>query len=96
MKREQGIMRASMSDSISRFRLTNMSGTRKLLAGALGISGVLAAGITALAAGKSPVLPLQVPSSVSTPKPEGNPYGLTVVPPGFPRGGIVAPGDLLV
>ena len=64
------------------------------LAGVIGIAGVLAAG-TALAARKSPVLPLQVPSSVITPAPEGNPYGLTVVPSGFPKGGIIAPGDLL-
>jgi hypothetical protein len=65
------------------------------LAGVVGLAGVLAVS-TASAAGKSPVLPLQLPSSVSTPKPEGNPYGLTVVPSGFPKGGIVAPGDLLV
>ena len=39
---------------------------------------------------------MQVPSSVSTPTPEGNPYGLTMVPSGFPKGGIVSPGDLLV
>jgi hypothetical protein len=70
-------------------------GSRRKLAGVLGMVGVLAT-VTALAAGKSPVLPLQVPSSVSTPTPEGNPYGLTVVPSGFPKGGIVAPGDLLV
>ena len=65
------------------------------LAGVLGLAGILAIS-TASAAGKSPVLPLQLPSSVSTPKPEGNPYGLTVVPSGFPKGGIVAPGELLV
>jgi len=70
-------------------------GPNRWLAAILGIAGVLAAG-TAFAAGKSPVLPLQVPSSVSTPAPEGNPYGLTMVPSGFPKGGIVAPGDLLV
>jgi hypothetical protein len=49
-----------------------------------------------MAAGKAPVLPLQVPSSVTTPTPEGNPYGLALVPSGFPKGGIVQPGNLLV
>jgi hypothetical protein len=72
-----------------------MKMTASRLVGVFGIAGTLVVG-TGLAAGKSPVLPLQMPSSVSTPTPEGNPYGLTAVPPGFPKGGTVAPGDLLV
>ncbi len=85
----------SESAHIICFCPTIRRGSGRKLAATLGIVGVLIAG-TALAAGKSPVLPLQVPSSVSTPTPEGNPYGLTMVPSGFPKGGIVAPGDLLV
>jgi hypothetical protein len=86
-------------DNVSRFHPTRKkasNGAGKLLAGTLGVAGVLVAGITAIAASKAPVLPLQVPSSVSTPTPEGNPYGLALVPSGFPKGGIIQPGDLLV
>jgi hypothetical protein len=87
-------------DNVNRIHPTHMKagrGAGKLLAGVLGIAGILVAGITAMAAAsKAPALPLQVPSSVSTPTPEGNPYGLALVPPGFPKGGIVQPGDLLV
>jgi hypothetical protein len=86
-------------DNVSRFHPTRMKagrGAGKLLAGVLGIAGVLLAGITAIAASKAPVLPLQVPSSVSTPTPEGNPYGLALVPSGFPKGGTIQPGYLLV
>jgi hypothetical protein len=50
----------------------------------------------AVAAGKAPVLPVQVPSSVLTPMPEGNPYGLALLPAGFPNNGLAQPGDLLV
>jgi len=85
----------SESAHVISFCPTLMRGSGRKLAGVLGMVGVLASG-TALAAGNSPVLPVQVPSSVSTPTPEGNPYGLTMVPSGFPKGGIVAPGDLLV
>ena len=86
-------------DNVSRFHPTRMkagSGAGKLLAGVLGIAGILVVGITAMAAGKAPVLPLQVPSSVTTPTPEGNPYGLALVPSGFPKGGTIQEGDLLV
>src|SRR6266571_2497798 len=85
----------SGSEKVSFISSKVVHGPSRWLAGALGIAGLLAVG-AALAAGKSPVLPLQVPSSVSTPTPEGNPYGLTLVPSGFPKGGIVASGDLLV
>ncbi len=84
---------------LSRFnpsRIKAAGGGVKLLAGMLGIAGVLVAGIMAIAAGNPPVLPLQVPSSVSSPTPEGNPYGLALVPSTFPRGGIIQPGELLV
>jgi hypothetical protein len=85
----------SRSEQVSSFYATIMPSLGRWLAAILVIAAGLAAG-TVLAAGKSPVLPLQVPSSVSTPTPEGNPYGLTMVPSGFPKGGIVVPGDLLV
>ena len=95
MKRAASNDEISRSETVSFIRPTILRGPNRWLAGVLGIAGVFAVS-TASAAGKSPVLPLQVPASVSTPTPEGNPYGLTVVPPGFPKGGIVAPGDLLV
>jgi DNA-binding beta-propeller fold protein YncE len=87
------------TDKVTRFDPRSRragGGAGKFIAGAIGLAGVLAISITAIAASKTPVLPLQVPSSVSTPTPEGNPYGLALVPTGFPMGGIIKPGDLLV
>jgi hypothetical protein len=95
MKKAARNAQKSRDERVSFFCPTIMCGPNRWLAGVLGIAGVLAVS-SALAAGNSPVLPLQVPSSVSTPTPEGNPYGLTMVPSGFSKGGIIAPGDLLV
>ena len=72
------------------------NGVGKLLAGLCGIAGVMLAGGPALAGSKHPILPLQVQSSVSTPTPEGNPYGLAAVPSDFPKNGTIKAGDLLV
>jgi hypothetical protein len=34
--------------------------------------------------------------SIVPPNGDGNPYGVAIVPPGFPSGGTIAPGDILV
>jgi hypothetical protein len=73
----EGIVKSSVrnsekatGDNMFRFHPTRMKAGRgigELLVGVLGIAGALAASVTAIAAGKAPVVPLQVPSSVTTP-----------------------------
>lgn len=49
----------------------------------------------AIAGAGQPLLPIQVSTSPPS-NPELNPYGLALVPAGFPSGGLIKPGQLLV
>jgi len=66
------------------------------------ISVILAITTLAFASAQAESILGQLPTSperiVSTVPPNGdeNPYGVTVVPAGFPKGGLLAPGDILV
>jgi hypothetical protein len=71
----------------------------------LGVVLALAAGSFVAASGRNaddqpaiPSLPVTPTASDSTVPPNGdlNPYGVAFVPPEFPRGGLLSPGDILV
>src|ERR1700722_6895126 len=78
---------------LSHFRI-KFSVSRLFAAGAL--SFLLSAGALTAAA-QDPFLPAPV-RAVSTVPGNGdvNPYGVAFVPPGFPTGGAINPGDILV
>ena len=52
--------------------------------------------VTAAGAGEAPFLPETVVSSTVPENGDLNPYGVAIVPPGFPSGAAIAPGDVLV
>jgi len=52
--------------------------------------------MTAAGASDPPFLPRTVVSSTVPENGDGNPYGVAIVPPGFPSGGTIAAGDVLV
>src|SRR5580700_7363736 len=52
--------------------------------------------ITAPAADERPFLPKTIVSSTVPENGDVNPYGVAIVPAGFPSGGTIAPGDVLV
>jgi DNA-binding beta-propeller fold protein YncE len=67
----------------------------------LAISLIAAAGlsllpITALAADERSFLPQTIVTSTVPENGDVNPYGVAIVPAGFPSGGTIAPGDVLV
>ena len=70
-------------------------------ASALAISLIAAATLTLLpikasAADEGPFLPKTIVSSTVPENGDVNPYGVAIVPAGFPSGGTIAPGDVLV
>jgi len=70
-------------------------------ASALAISLIAAATLTLLpikasAADERPFLPKTIVSSTVPENGDVNPYGVAIVPAGFPSGGTIAPGDVLV
>jgi hypothetical protein len=67
----------------------------------IGISVIAAAApalrpMTARAADERPFLPKTIVSSTVPENGDVNPYGVAIVPAGFPSGGTIAPGDVLV
>jgi hypothetical protein len=52
--------------------------------------------ITAPVADERPFLPMTIVSSTVPENGDVNPYGVAIVPAGFPPGGTIAPGDVLV
>jgi len=52
--------------------------------------------ITAPAADERPFLPTTIVTSTVPENGDVNPYGVAIVPAGFPSGGTIAPGDVLV
>jgi len=77
--------------------------------GAAGVyrHGILAAGVLLLSAGaagadsfpsgqQKAFIPNQIVSSTTPLNGDGNPYGVAIVPSGFPSGGKIKPGDILV
>ena len=67
----------------------------------LAISLIAAAALTLLpttapAADERPFLPKTIVSSTVPENGDVNPYGVAIVPAGFPSGGTIAPGDVLV
>jgi hypothetical protein len=67
----------------------------------IGISVIAAAALallpmTARAADERPFLPKTIVSSTVPENGDVNPYGVAIVPAGFPSGGTIAPGDVLV
>src|SRR6516162_1627551 len=52
--------------------------------------------ITAPASGERPFLPKTIVTSTVPENGDVNPYGVAIVPTGFPSDGTIAPGDVLV
>src|ERR1700746_3703555 len=73
---------------------------RKLLAlrlFAAAVASILVCSTTVLKADDNHYLPDPVrPVSTVPANGDGNPYGVAFVPPGFPAGGMINPGDILV
>ena len=57
---------------------------------------VALAPMTAAGASERPFLPKTIVSSTVPENGDVNPYGVAIVPAGFPSGGTIAPGDVLV
>jgi hypothetical protein len=66
-------------------------GVRPLLA-----AGILAAALATGAAAQTTFIPDNIITSTVPANGDLNPYGVAIVPPGFPAGGTIAPSDILV
>jgi hypothetical protein len=64
--------------------------------GSLSTAGFLAAALATGAAAQTRFIPDNIITSTVPANGDLNPYGVAVVPPGFPAGGTIAPSDILV